>query len=70
MASIIRGTTPTIKYTFTEIDPADLTAAVCSVGYWLFLGPDRFLIPTLVTCLAALLLLRGPIEKKEGTVHE
>ena len=47
-----------------------LTAAVCSVGYWLFLGPDRFLIPTLVTCLAALLLLRGPIEKKEGTVHE
>ena len=34
------------------------------------LGPDRFLIPTLVTCLAALLLLRRPIEKKEGTVHE
>ena len=47
-----------------------LTAAVCSVGYYLFLGPDRFLIPTLLTCLAALLLLRRPIEKKEGTVHE
>ena len=47
-----------------------LTAAVCSVGYYLFLGPDRFLIPTLVTCLAALLLLRRPIERKEGPEHE
>ena len=31
MASIIRGTTPTIRYTFTEIDPADLTAAVLTI---------------------------------------
>lgn len=31
MASIIRGTTPTIRYTFNEIDVADLTAAALTV---------------------------------------
>ena len=43
-----------------------LTAATCALGFYLLLGKEYFLIPTLVMCLAALLLLRGPIEKKEG----
>lgn len=47
-----------------------LTAAVCAGGYYLLLGKDYFLIPTLVTCLAALILLRRPIEAKEGTGNE
>lgn len=44
-----------------------LTAAVCALGFYLLLGREYFLIPTLVTCLAALILLRKPIEEKEGT---
>lgn len=47
-----------------------LTAAVCALGFYLLLGREYFLIPTLVTCLAALILLRRPIEKKEGTWNE
>ena len=47
-----------------------LTAAVCAGGYYLLLGKDYFLIPTLVTCLAALILLRRPIEAKEGAENE
>ena len=43
-----------------------LTAAVSALGFYLLLGKDHFLIPTLVTCLVALLLLRKPIEAKEG----
>ena len=43
-----------------------LTAAVCSLGFYLLLGKDRFLVPALITCLAALILLRRPIEAKEG----
>lgn len=42
-----------------------LTAAVCSLGFYLLLGRDRFLVPSLITCLAALILLRRPIEAKE-----
>ena len=34
------------------------------------LGKDYFLIPTLVSCLIALLILRKPIEKKEGMADE
>lgn len=45
-----------------------LTAAVCSIGYYLFFGPEYFLLPTLVTCLIALLALRKPIERKEKHV--
>ena len=47
-----------------------LTAAVCALGFYLLLGSEYFLIPTLVTCLAALILLRKPIEEKEGTQEE
>ena len=47
-----------------------LTASVCAVGFYLLLGKEYFLIPTLVTCLAALILLRKPIERKEGMQHE
>jgi 4-azaleucine resistance transporter AzlC len=43
-----------------------LTAATCALGFYLLLGKDYFLIPTLLTCLAALLMLRRPIEAKEG----
>ena len=39
-----------------------LTAAVCALGFCLLLGRDLFLIPSLITCLAALILLRSPIE--------
>ncbi len=42
-----------------------LTAAVCSLGFYLLLGKEFFLIPALISCLAALMLLRGPIEAKE-----
>ena len=42
-----------------------LTAATCALGFYLLLGKEYFLIPTLVTSLAALLLLRGPVERKE-----
>ncbi|MBR0536681.1 MAG: branched-chain amino acid transporter AzlC, partial [Clostridia bacterium] len=43
-----------------------LTAAGCAVIFFLLLGKEYFLIPTLLSCLALLLLLRSPIEKKEG----
>ena len=43
-----------------------LTAATCALGFYLLLGKDYFLIPTLLTCLIALLILRRPIEAKEG----
>lgn len=43
-----------------------LTAATCSLGFYLLLGKNYFLIPTLITCLIALLMLRRPIEAKEG----
>ena len=47
-----------------------LAAAVCSSGFFFLLGRDYFLIPTLFTCLAALVLLRRPVEKKEGIRNE
>ena len=43
-----------------------LFAAVSAFAYILLLGKEHFLIPTLSTCLAALVLLRGPVERKEG----
>ncbi len=43
-----------------------ITAAVCAIGFFVLLGKEYFLLPALLACLAALLLLRGPIEKKEG----
>lgn len=43
-----------------------LTAAGCALGFLLLLGRDYFLIPTLLSTLVALLLLRQPIEEKEG----
>ena len=42
-----------------------LTAAVCAIGFYLLLGKEQFLIPSLITCLAALILLKKPIEAKE-----
>jgi 4-azaleucine resistance transporter AzlC len=47
-----------------------LVAAACGVGFFILLGKEYFLVPTLLTCLGALLLLRGPIEKKEGVAYE
>ena len=44
-----------------------LAAAVFAVGFLLLLGKDDFLIPALLCSLGTLLLLRGPIERKEGT---
>ena len=43
-----------------------VTAAFCALGFFFLLGKENFLLPTLFSCLAILLLLRGPIEKKEG----
>lgn len=47
-----------------------LTAAVCALGFYLLLGKEYFLIPTLVSCLAGLLLLRKPVEQREGMTDE
>ena len=47
-----------------------LTAAVCTLGFYLLLGKEYFLIPTMITCLAALILLRKPIETREGIRNE
>lgn len=47
-----------------------ITATVCALGFFLFLGKEYFLIPTMITCLAALVLLRKPIETREGTRNE
>ena len=47
-----------------------LTAAVCALGFYLLLGKEYFLIPTMITCLAALILLRRPIETREGIRNE
>ncbi len=47
-----------------------LTAAVSALGFYLLLGKDYFLIPTLLTCLVALIFLRKPVEQKEGLVDE
>ena len=47
-----------------------LMAVVCAMGFYLLLGKDYFLIPTLVTCLAAMIILRKPIEQKEGSADE
>ena len=47
-----------------------LTAAICAFGFYLMLGRDYFLIPTLVTCLAAMIFLRKPIEQKEDSADE
>lgn len=46
-----------------------LTAAVCSLGFFLLLGKEYFLIPSLAVCLVALIMLRRPIEKKEDTAQ-
>lgn len=47
-----------------------LTAAVCSFGFFLMLGREYFLIPSLLTCMLALILLRKPIERKVGEENE
>ena len=47
-----------------------LTAAVCALGFYLLLGKEYFLIPTMITCLAALILLRRPIEEREKNRDE
>ncbi len=44
-----------------------LTAAVCALGFYMLFGKEYFLIPSLLSCLAALLYLRKAIEEKEGT---
>ena len=47
-----------------------LTATICALGFYLLLGKEYFLIPTMITCLAALILLRGPVETREGIRNE
>ena len=47
-----------------------LTGATCALGFYLLLGKEHFLIPALISCLAALLWLRKPIERKEGSRNE
>jgi len=47
-----------------------LAAVVCALALALLLGREYFLVPTLAACLAALLLLRRPIERKEELEHE
>ena len=47
-----------------------LTAAVSALGFYLLLGKEYFLIPTLVSCLAGLLLLCKPVEQREGIADE
>ena len=47
-----------------------LTATVCALGFYLLLGKEYFLIPTTITCLAALILLRKPIETREDIRNE
>ena len=47
-----------------------LTAAVSAAGFFLLLGKDNFLIPTLISCLAGLLLLRKSVERTEGMTDE
>ena len=47
-----------------------ITAVVCALVSFLLLGSEYFLIPTLVACRAVLLLLRKPIEAKEGVRHD
>ena len=44
------------------------TGTTCST--LLIVGKEYFLIPTMITCLAALILLRKPIETKEGIRNE
>ena len=46
------------------------TATVCALGFYLLLGKEYFLIPTMITCLAALILLRRPIETRESIRNE
>ena len=41
-----------------------LTAAACALVFYLLLGPEYFIIPTLASCFVGLMLLRGPIEKE------
>ena len=46
------------------------TAAVSALGFYLLLGKEYFLIPAMITCLAALILLRRPVEAREGVRYE
>ncbi|MBR2365694.1 MAG: hypothetical protein IKA78_00820, partial [Oscillospiraceae bacterium] len=43
-----------------------LIAVFCSALFLLLLGTEGFLVPTLTACLVLLLLLRGPVSRKEG----
>ncbi len=47
-----------------------LTAIVCSLGFYLLLGKEYFLIPTMISCLLALILLCRSIEAKEDIRNE
>ena len=43
-----------------------LIAAACALVFFALLGRDAFLIPTLAASTLALVLLRGPVERREG----
>ena len=47
-----------------------LTASVCALGFCLLLGKEYFLVPAMISCLTALILLRRRIETKEGIRNE
>lgn len=43
-----------------------LTGLITGIIFLLLLGPDTFILPTLITAVAVLILLRGTVERKEG----
>ena len=47
-----------------------ITAIICAMGFYILLGKEYFLIPTMITCLVALILLRKPIEREECMPNE
>ena len=47
-----------------------LAACVCSAVCFMLFGADYFLIPSIVSCMVVLILLKKPIQAKEGEVNE
>lgn len=45
-----------------------IIAVACAVLFYLTLGADKFLIPTLTACLILLLILEKKVEQKEGAM--
>ncbi len=41
---------------------AAITGAICGIIWLLLLGPDRFILPALCSCVVILLAVRGSVE--------